>query len=404
MKVFVFTPISLRVAAGAEQDLYELISTLTEQGHEVTVVDIDTPHRGELRLSRHDVQKRIANSIWISLPPLWGSGKVAPMPGLRALLVLRRKMKGAQLVILNQYYGTDLLLTAISKLNGKAVVCSQANPLRQGRSRTVLETLQGMYFRIVWPIVARRFDAIRVYNRDDVTFLRALGGKASIIYPTIRSDWSGLGETPRTRPEGRPSDVPEFKILAVGRMTPQKGIDTLAGVIDSLAGTEVANRNRMVFVLAGVRELPPVLASAQARHPSSVRSIGVLPDRGVLDKIREADVFLVPSRHETFGIVALEALSQGLFVVASDIPGLRDAVEGSPGGFLVPVGSVVRFSTVLTELAELKRRDPERWNKLREETRSHAAHRYNREAYRSSWENLIQAALRDPRSPPSSAS
>jgi len=406
MKVLLFTPISLRIAAGGEQDFFELASILNDQGHEVTIIDLNTPGRGELRLSELDVRSRIANSTWITLPPLWASDRFTPLLGFRALSVLRHQVRDAQLVIFNQYYGTDLLLAAIAKLNGKVVICSQANPLRRERSSSILEAAQGLYFRLLWPVVARRFDSIRTWNRDDTNFLRSLGGRASVIHPTIRSDWKKMDGSPQSRQEvgEQPHGAPEFKILTVGRMTLQKGIDTLAEIIETLSEPRSQGRIRMTFVLAGVRDLPPILESVKARHPSSVTSAGVLGGQDLLNRIREADVLLLPSRHETFGIVALEALSQGLPVVASNISGLRDALDGSPAGFLVPVGSAVQFCTVLSELAEMSSRDPVGWSQLRAEAQSAALERYGREAYRRAWEKLIQTATTGSRDPPASAS
>jgi D-inositol-3-phosphate glycosyltransferase len=51
---------------------------------------------------------------------------------------------------------------------------------------------------------------------------------------------------------------------------------------------------------------------------------------------RAADVVLVPSRSESFGLVALEAAACGIPVVASDVGGLRSVVRDGVTGLLVP--------------------------------------------------------------------
>ncbi|HWW91815.1 MAG TPA: glycosyltransferase, partial [Vicinamibacteria bacterium] len=53
-----------------------------------------------------------------------------------------------------------------------------------------------------------------------------------------------------------------------------------------------------------------------------------------------ADVFLLPSELESFGLSALEAMASGVPVVGSDAGGLPEVVKHTESGFLLPVGDV----------------------------------------------------------------
>ena len=65
---------------------------------------------------------------------------------------------------------------------------------------------------------------------------------------------------------------------------------------------------------------------------------------------RAADVVLVPSRSESFGLVALEAAACGAPVVAAGVGGLRTLVDHGRTGFLVPGRDVEVFAAYTDEL------------------------------------------------------
>ena len=62
------------------------------------------------------------------------------------------------------------------------------------------------------------------------------------------------------------------------------------------------------------------------------------------------DVFLLPSEHESFGLAALEAMSCGLPVVASNIGGLHEVIEDGETGFLFNPHDVAAMSDVIVRL------------------------------------------------------
>jgi glycosyltransferase involved in cell wall biosynthesis len=71
-----------------------------------------------------------------------------------------------------------------------------------------------------------------------------------------------------------------------------------------------------------------------------VRFSGALPDADLARSYEEADLLLLPSRSETYGMVVTEALARGIPVVASDVGGVPEAMghgaDGARPGVLVP--------------------------------------------------------------------
>jgi N-acetyl-alpha-D-glucosaminyl L-malate synthase BshA len=85
-----------------------------------------------------------------------------------------------------------------------------------------------------------------------------------------------------------------------------------------------------------------------------------------------ADLFLLPSETESFGLAALEAMSCEVPVIATAVGGLPEVVEHGVTGFLHPVGDVEAMAASAVELL----RDPERRRRFGREARRQAVERF----------------------------
>lgn len=66
--------------------------------------------------------------------------------------------------------------------------------------------------------------------------------------------------------------------------------------------------------------------------------------------VTSADLFLLPSSQESFGLAALEAMAYGVPVVASDVGGLPELIVHGESGFLAPAGDIAQMSAYAIEL------------------------------------------------------
>jgi glycosyltransferase involved in cell wall biosynthesis len=155
-------------------------------------------------------------------------------------------------------------------------------------------------------------------------------------------------------PEGLPSEAfedwarPRRDILYLGRLEIyQKGLDLL---LEAFA--KIAHQIPQRLVIAGDgpdRQAVEAMAVALGLG-DRVEFVGWIPPEQRFEWLSGADFIAMPSRYESFGIVAAEALAVETPVVASDIPCLREIV-GSDVGALVPMGDVDALAKAMLELS-----------------------------------------------------
>ncbi|MDP4115225.1 MAG: N-acetyl-alpha-D-glucosaminyl L-malate synthase BshA [Bacteroidota bacterium] len=70
----------------------------------------------------------------------------------------------------------------------------------------------------------------------------------------------------------------------------------------------------------------------------------------LVELLNAADVFLIPSQSESFGLAALEAMSCGIPVVSSSVGGLPELIRHNESGFIAEIGDIDRMSKYVVEL------------------------------------------------------
>ncbi|MEM7132943.1 MAG: glycosyltransferase [Chloroflexota bacterium] len=148
-------------------------------------------------------------------------------------------------------------------------------------------------------------------------------------------------------------------ILFVGRIEPLKGIETLlhaawllqsrhADVLLPFAVTIVGGKPDALILdeeMARLQDLQYRLGLCDIVHFVGAKAQSALPDY-----YAAADVVVMPSHYESFGMVALEAMAMGTPVVASNVGGLAHLVRHGETGFHIPAQDAESLASRLFEL------------------------------------------------------
>jgi len=145
-------------------------------------------------------------------------------------------------------------------------------------------------------------------------------------------------------------------ILSVGRLVERKGFHWFVeNVVPKLLGER---KDIMYLIVGGGAYNEKIKKNIDKNNLENyVFMLGKVDDETLKLLYNSVDVFVMPNIHiegdmEGFGVVALEAASCGVPVVASDLEGIRDAVKNGENGFLVKPYDVDGIIETINELLE----------------------------------------------------
>ena len=321
LRVALVCPYAWDAHGGVAAQVREMAESLRERGH---LVDVLTPADREIREPGVHV---LGPTVGVSHNGSVGRVALSPRASLRALRLVRAGRY--DVVHLHEPLVPPCLTVLLLSRRPIVGTFHMYGP-------------DSRLYRVMAPL--GRIAVRRLHHRTAVSqaarscAIGFLGGDYEVIPNGIARDEAAPAA--RRRDEGGP-----FRILFVGRNDPRKGLGTLL---------EAARRLPEVRIdLVGVdhEEVDALLAAGVPPAPARVVAHGRVSDARRRELLGSADVMCAPSLSgESFGLVLVEAMSAGVPVVASEIPGYVDVLAGG-GGLMVPPGDAGSLAAALAALA-----------------------------------------------------
>jgi glycosyltransferase involved in cell wall biosynthesis len=331
-KVLLFTDSD--VFAGTEGHMLDLGLQLRAEGVDVL---IGCPVPGALAAR--------AGAAGLDVVPIAKRGKL----DWRAVLQVRRVCRDRGVGIIHSHNGRTAFLAAIATVLRGDVRCVETQHFLVP-SYVSRKGIKGLLSRIGHRWVDRRTDhliAISSASRQgSIDRGEATAEKITVIHNGIpHPDLMLLRPVAAVRDElgvapGEPL------LVCAARLQPEKDVATLIDAV-GLAAQRLSN---LVCVIAGEGQQRDELQERINRNglQRSVRLLGFRSD--VSSIVNAADLFVLPSLAEPFGLVLIEAMSLSKTVVATAAGGPLEIVDDGRTGILVPPGNAVEMAAAITRI------------------------------------------------------
>lgn len=289
--------------AGVEQYIARLAAAQHDAGHQVAVIGGD-PDAMSAAIGRKGVPNEPASTV---------------LDAVRAI------NRWAQCDVLHVHMtAAELAATLAVQARRVPVVSTRHFGARRGASRTG---------KVLAPIVARRVQAQIAVSRH---VAELIDGASTVVYSGVNN-----------RPKARPARDRSSTVLMVQRLEPEKRTDL--GVSIFAASGLATDGWRLQIVGRGS------MGAALERH---VKTLGLSPSvdlmgfRSDIDRLMgEAAILLASCPNEGLGVTVLEAMANGLPIVAASGGGHLETLAGMDGRTLYPALDVVQAGAQLADLA-----------------------------------------------------
>lgn len=172
-------------------------------------------------------------------------------------------------------------------------------------------------------------DAVLAVSSETMAEVRRMGVRRPVylVPNTIVAADFASSEQKRERARKRLKvEEGKFVVLGVGQVQPRKAIGTFADTARRLPGLQFVWVGGMQF--KGLAADNAQMQQLMDHPPENLRFTGIIEREEAVAWYQAADLFFLPSRQETFGLVIVEAAAAGLPVLLRDLPQYRDTFSG----------------------------------------------------------------------------
>ena len=135
-------------------------------------------------------------------------------------------------------------------------------------------------------------------------------------------------------------------VLTIGQFIHRKGFDVLLE-----AWTQELDENYTLVIVGGGEEENQYKEYISKHNLKNVHLVGFKQKKEIFEYYKAADLFVLPTREDIWGLVINEAMAFGLPVIATDMClGAVELIENGVNGYIVPVNNCVKLAEAMKKI------------------------------------------------------
>jgi glycosyltransferase involved in cell wall biosynthesis len=250
-----------------------------------------------------------------------------PLQLAKAVFILRRYLHDFQPDIVHAHSRTGLVLAWLVTRFSRHCLVAHVHNVHERESA-----------------IMRLADRVIVVSESVGRTMRAMG----VPEAKIRVVHNGPLRSPRlpSLESGSPASIEHPAIVTVGGMNHRKGIADLISAFERVA-PQIPDAH--LYLVGDGPEMQLFQQQAKAsRYNSRIRFEGFQPTPQ--SYMRAADIFVLASRRESFGLVLVEARQAGCAIIASHVDGIPEALDQGAAGILFPPSDIPQLAQEMLDL------------------------------------------------------
>lgn len=205
-------------------------------------------------------------------------------------------------------------------------------------------------------LYGRRISFVLAMGHMAVNFYKSVGYPDAVVFPY------GYFPPVPTASAALPPAAGPVQILYIGQLIERKGIDILLRALGALSDLNWA----LTVIGSGDQKDALQALTEELKLENQVTFHSALENEAAMQKMAESDVFVLPSRHDGWGVVVNEALLRGVPVICSDHCGASDLLGESWRGEAFETGSVSSLEAALRRWVSRGKRTSDETRRIQE--------------------------------------
>jgi glycosyltransferase involved in cell wall biosynthesis len=353
-----------RQCGGVAVFIYQLATTLAKIGHEITVITLGEPDRP------HTVD--FEDGVWVHRLPndyIFEPLELDGLPDMPPSICHNSEAFLAELLRIEPHRQFEWVMGTIWDMHLAAVIAFRKWPVAMYLVTTYQLMLESKpEWRSNLHFFSNHVSLMIAAERWGLENANCIFASTNAILHDVEAVYGYQIEKNRLSilPFGiRPPTVGgkgcnngngRLRVLFVGRFETRKGIDVLLNIVPELLSTYPD----LAIELIGDNSIPspngkPYLSKFLKKNlgaPWLDRLItpGVVSDEDLEQAYSRCDIFVAPSRYESFGLIYVEAMRYGKPCIGCDVGGVSEVVINGETGLLVPPGNSNLLMSAMTKL------------------------------------------------------